>query len=766
MGHARQLLFEGLEERRVMAGLPFGALPQDTGEFLLGKVAVTPVFLESNGQLDSSSENWTSGLIQSTLANIQTGVNWWVDLLAAQQSVHTLEFTFDTTYATAPVATRYEPISRVSNDYTLWVQEFLAGAGHNSGNLELDMRAFNHAQRQKLGADWAYTIFAVNSNNDADGQFSPGGSFSRAFAFAGGLFLVSPSTRPASTFAHETGHMFWAKDEYLGGASYGERRGYYNTQNLNSADNPEAGFAQQPSIMAAGTLLDTAYNLRTSAASTLAMIGWQDSDRDGVFDVLDVPLELQGSGAFDTGANAYKFRGTAKVGVLPNLNSEGLRNDITLNRISAVQYRIDGGAWTTASQPDVYEATLDLTLPLPSNAQIIEIRAIDADTGITSNVFRGRVSRADAVTGAGINGFVWIDTNKNGLRDLGEFGGPGWTVELLSSSGQPLNLRKIVEPDSIPDGVISPGSVPGVSITAIGSDTDGRAGIFTDSLASTGTKTFRAFSRSQQSWSATWNSTTRRMQLDFATPTSVVEIDALGASNESYGRMEAYDAAGKLLDRFTTSKLTNGQVSTMRVESPGGLIASVIVSAHANSVVRLDHLRYGPETSVTTQSLGQYRLANIPAGSYLVKAIPPTSALVATTGGGDRLSATVVAAGTTTDIDFSFRSNASIWQNGVNRFDVNNDGSVTALDVLLIVNDINQNQARDLAQANFQSPPYVDVNGDGFSSALDALLIINDINARGGGEGEAALQDQALEELLASQPDRDVWGDYWETFGQ
>lgn len=718
-----------------MASLPFGALPQDTGEFLLGKVAVTPVFLESNGQLDTSSENWTPATIQSTLANVQEGLNWWVELLAAQQSVHSLEFTFDTTYAVTPVSTKYEPISRVSNDYALWVLEFLSSAGHNSGNLELDMRAFNHAQRLKTGSDWAFTIFVANSTADADGKFASGGSFTHAFAFAGGLFFVSPSGRPASTFAHETGHMFWAKDEYLGGSSFGERRGYYNTQNLNSADNP--GSVQQPSIMAAGSLLDTAYAQRVSAASTLAMVGWQDSDDDGIFDVLDVPLELDGVGSFDNGSSTYKFRGSAKVGVLPNLNPEGLRNDLTLNKVSKIQYRINNDNWTLISEPDAYETELNLSIPLPQNAQTIEIRAIDAATNISSNVFLGRISRADSVLTPGVNGFVWLDTNKNGLRDLGEFGNPGWTIELLSQTGQPLNLRKIIEPDSLPDGVMLAGSITGVNISAIGSDADGRAGVFGDSVTSTGAKTFRAYSRSSQSWSSTWNSATRRMQVDFGTPTSVVEIDAIGATNEAYGRIEAFDSNGKLIDRFTTTRLSNGQIAKMRVESTVGSISSVIVGGHANSFVRLDNLRHGPETVVTSSTHGQYRLANLPAGSYLVKATPPTSAFGPVVSGGNQMPVVVSIGGTTTDVDFAFRSSSSIWQNAADRFDVNNDSIVSALDVLLIVNDINQNQVRDLAASSFQAPPFVDVNGDGISSALDALLVINVINSRESGEGES-----------------------------
>lgn len=732
----RRLAFETCEPRRVFASLPFGAMPQDTGEFMLGRVAVTPVFLESNGQQDTSTENWNPALIQQTLQTVQTGANWWVDLLAAQNTVHSLEYVFDTTYATTPVATRYEPISRPSNDYALWVEEFLTGVGQTSSSgIEVNMRAFNDAQRQKLSTDWAITIFVVNSNADADGLFAPTGSFTRAFSFAGGLFVVSPSTRPASTFAHEIGHMFWAKDEYAGGASSVDRRGYYNTQNLNAADNPAQGFVQQPSIMAAGTLLDTAYANHVSPASTLAMIGWQDSDGDGIFDVLDVPLELLGTGFYDTATSSFKFRGSAKVGTLPNQNSEGLRNDITLNKISQIQYRINGGTWTTFSSPNQYSVDLDLSIPTAATGQTIEIRAVDTGTGITSNVYQGRFNRSDAVVLPGINGFVWIDANNNGQRDTGEAGEAGWTVELQTAAGQSLSLRRNVEPDSLPDGVITSSSIPGVTITAIGNDSDGRAGVFADVASSTGTKTFRAYSKSSQSWSATWNAVTRRMRVDFAAATSVVDIDAIGSGADTYGRLEAYDAAGNLLDRFTTAKLSSGQVAKMRVESSQGNIAYVIVGGHANTTVRLDNLRYGPETTLTTGARGQYTIPLIPAGNYRVK-VTPVGSHQAVVSGGDQVSATVTTGATINDIDFGFRSGGSTWQNPQNQYDVNGVEGVTPLDVLLIINELNLNGSRNLADVNFQAPPYVDVNGDGFCTPLDALQIINLINSGGGGGGE------------------------------
>ena len=760
LGIRRRLALEILEPRDVFASLPFGATPLDTGEFMLGRVAVTPVLLESNGQLDTSTENWTSAHVQEVLQKIETGLQWWEDLLATKTSVHSLEFVIDPTYANNRLATKYEPISRISNDYALWVQEFLTTTGFAAtGNIELDIRAFNHAQREKLDTDWSFTIFVVNSQIDPDGQFRSGGSFSRAFAFAGGLFQVIPSTRPASTFTHETGHMFWAKDEYSGGASYFERRGYYNTQNANAADNPTPGFVQQPSIMAAGTLLDTAYDTRVSPASTLEMIGWKDSDGDGIFDLMDVPLSLEGSGVFDTITNTYKFKGRVKVQALPNQNTEGLRNDITLNRISRIEYRLNGGAWQTHSQPNVYSAEVSLHIPVPAGNQTIEIRALDDRTQITSNTYLGRIGRADSTVVPGINGVVWIDANKNGLRDAGEMGESGWTIDVLSSSGQPLELRRNVEPDQLPDGPLASSFNPHVSLSSVGTDADGRVAVFVDTVNSTGNKNFRGYSRGAQSWMSTWNGNTRRFQMNFNSPTSVLELDAIGAGPDSFGRLEAYDAAGNLLFRYTTGSLASGSVETMTIRRPSADIAYAIAGGHNGSTIRLDNLRFGPTAQTVTGANGQFSVPSLPAGTYQVKMTPSSASYIAFQPSSAILPATVTAGQATVDIDFGARSSSSQWQNPQDRFDVNNNGSVSAIDVLLIVNEINQNGSRNLTEANLQAPPFIDVSGDGFVTALDALLVVNQINSRGNGEGEAAKAYQSQDAIgapFSHEPVREV----------
>jgi len=75
------------------------------------------------------------------------------------------------------------------------------------------------------------------------------------------------------------------------------------------------------------------------------------------------------------------------------------------------------------------------------------------------------------------------------------------------------------------------------------------------------------------------------------------------------------------------------------------------------------------------------------------------------------------------------------WQNPTKPLDVNNDGSVDALDALTIINQLNSFGAHALTNppvAPNVPPPYVDVNGDGFLSALDALVVINYLNTPSG----------------------------------
>ena len=99
----------------------------------------------------------------------------------------------------------------------------------------------------------------------------------------------------------------------------------------------------------------------------------------------------------------------------------------------------------------------------------------------------------------------------------------------------------------------------------------------------------------------------------------------------------------------------------------------------------------------------------------------------------------VLTQASTIDVDFGFSQLLNPWQNPLNAYDVNDDGRVSALDALQVINAINLQGVGELGGASPQAPPYIDVNGDGRLTALDALLVINVLNTIRNGDGEAAV---------------------------
>ncbi|MFN9851844.1 MAG: dockerin type I domain-containing protein [Planctomycetota bacterium] len=755
----RKLRLESLETRCLMASLPFGAAPEDTGEFMLGRVAVTPVFVESSGILDPSTEDWTPTHKAEVLQKIESGLDWWRQLLATKTSRHSLEFVIDRAFADQPFVSLYEPINRRSNDYQLFVNEFLVNRGFNqSAELETNMRAFNHAQRQRLQTDWSFTIFVVNSLNDGDGTFATGGNFSRAFSFAGGLFEVVPSTRPASTFAHETGHMFWARDEYVGGGTYYQRRGYYNTQNTNALDlNPASPFQQADSIMSEVASLDRAFSQIVSADSTLAQIGWLDSDGDGIFDVLDVPFSLDGSGRLDTLKNEYVFRGNARVQTLPNQNSSGTQNNITLNQIQRIEYRLNNGNWTTLLSPNAYTVELDLRIPVPTGTLgKLELRAIDGRTGITSNIFSGSLSPAWSTTETdGVFGFAWNDQDGDGVWDSLESGVSNATVRLETTAGTAGRSQTLVKPSDFPDGQIT-GSLRGITLSSIGMDADGRIGSFPDSDAVLDSRVFRPYSWRSQAVRESFRGTDTQLKAATATPTRYAFVHVIGAQNGAIARLDAFDASGKLLGRAESTPLNLDQSQGLELFVNSDSIAYVIAYGHRDTTIKIDQVRFGLPAEVTTQLDGSYLFPGVPASTFNIRISPPTASYENTSPNPGIVAITVPANGVLRT-DFGLKLLVSPWQNQSRRHDTNNDGLVDLFDVLIVINEINRTGSRALNANDAVPPPFLDVDGNRILDPIDALVIINFINGQGaGGEGESRDEAQA-NESASSSFDLDDW---------
>lgn len=340
---------------------PYGAGFYDTSEYFIGDVAVGIVYLESNGAVDPNTEDWTYEEMDNVFDEIYAGLDWW----ATRDPKAKLSFTYNLRLF---VPTSYEPITRPYYDQSLWITDAMNSMGYTTYSSYFDnVYDHNNYLRWFFGTDWAYTFFVVDSSNDADGQFSDGYS---AYAYLGGPFSVLTYDNDGYGIsnmdyvaAHESGHIFYATDEYNG---YTEYSGYLNAHDIESSGK----------IMHCGLCWGI-------SSGTALQLGWRDNDGDGVFDIIDFypDSQLNAYSPDPTTDNTptYTGKGYSNM-VYPNNNPLGLGHDITVNRIDNVQYRVDSGPWTNALASSVFfdsaiENFVFTTSPLSGGTHKFEVRA-------------------------------------------------------------------------------------------------------------------------------------------------------------------------------------------------------------------------------------------------------------------------------------------------------------------------------------------------------------------------------------------------------
>ncbi|HUE73528.1 MAG TPA: dockerin type I domain-containing protein [Pirellulaceae bacterium] len=757
VGRLRRALLERLEDRYLLASIPFGALPDDTAEFMLGDVLVTVVLLESDSSIspfDASTEDWTPDLISGVKSKVAEGLNWWTQTLDAMENVRDglLTFTIDWTYADNPARIGYEPISRPSTDFPLWSQDFLSSVGFSQGSDFLaNIRAFNNAQRIAHETHWAFTIFIVNNaaelaagsgvmfpDSSQDGRFlgtGPGGSYlpgqlPLSFAYAGGHAITVPADRPASSVAHETGHIFWAFDEYnRTTTSYSLTRGYYNTQNTNA--NPSPSYTPEDSIMSSGASLTAAYAGFTTSTSSQETIGWKDSDGDGIFDVLDVNFSLEGSGQYDSGAGTFRFLGKSAVRTLQNQNPSGLQNDITINEIRRAEVKFDDGEWQTIGTYKAYQVNLDLEFSVPGNPSTITLRTHDTRTGVSSDEYVYTVSGPPGqhTPGPGAGGYVISDPDSDGWQDPGEWGMGGWQVGLVDQLGNKLNLRQTAQPDNFVHLIELNLFNTGAILTAVGGDVSSAIIRAIDSTSAPAAG--RVFGVASSVGGGVYGDTFtsgRRLMAEFLSPVTSVSIKAYGVEAGSVARMEAFNAGGEVIARVTTGVLSHNASRELKIERGAADIAYVVVKGHAGTKVVLDDLAWGAVSSTTTDALGAWTLPTLPPGEYRV-AVTPKPRYVQT-GPETGYLEIVVDAGGIRGQNFHFYHLPNPWHNESQPLDVNANGKVTAQDALHIVNWLNGRvgQGSELPPEPEPGDFFLDVSDDGRCTAFDALLVVNELN--------------------------------------
>ena len=318
---------------------PYGAGFLDTSEYLVGSVAVGILFLESNGTIDEDLETWTEEEEAKATSEIQSGLNW----LLLQDTDIDLQFIYEFHY-NVPVG--YEPISRPHSDDDLWEQQAMFHLGYTNPDYLINEYTYANDLRKRYNTDWAFIIFMVDSSEDEDNSFADG---HYAYAFLGGPRMVATYSNSIwgianldSIIAHETCHVFWALDQHCNDqVPSSTPSGYLGAENLNSEWNGESCTITVPSIMKGEFIFNTQIDV-----SAQNQLGWQDSDSDGICDVLDTIPEISST------VDGDQVTGTATVSPLSNENPFKDGNDITFNTIMSVQYRIDQESWTDVNPID------------------------------------------------------------------------------------------------------------------------------------------------------------------------------------------------------------------------------------------------------------------------------------------------------------------------------------------------------------------------------------------------------------------------------
>ncbi|MEK7476432.1 MAG: hypothetical protein AAB152_12485 [Candidatus Coatesbacteria bacterium] len=411
---------------------PWGSQWPDTSEYLLAdprkpiSVMVALILPESNG----NAEDWTmTGTIftdgWTVYEEVEDGLDFWArNAPACAPLTFGLTTPRSATTSVEPISLRATgPAGGCLGQEDLWIGEIISQIcpGCPGPSYMDKVRQYDDAWRLTVDSDWAYTIFVVNSHNDPDNSFAPlpagppcNSAALFAYAYLGGPFLVMTwgndgygITWMDAVVAHETGHIFYALDEYCSASSPAETSGYLNVANGNHqlafpgvcptdyscpANPPTYGVC---CIMRGQTDSFTSNGI---CDFTLGQIGWRDADSDSIMDILNKPPDahftftdpsvIDGSVRPALVRQTARITGVATCGTIYNDNPYpggshplGLRDNMTVSRVVDVTYSVDGGPILPAFASDGFFSSgqeafyFDIAFPAPGTPYVLEVRA-------------------------------------------------------------------------------------------------------------------------------------------------------------------------------------------------------------------------------------------------------------------------------------------------------------------------------------------------------------------------------------------------------
>jgi len=398
-----------------------GSLLMGNSDVMVGTVAVAVFFVESNGASDPNLYTWSSAdedsLYQRTLSNL----SWWSSM--ATKYGKALSFNIIPYYHTNSISQQpYEPILHYSYEDSLWIGSIMNNLGFQAGNYFSRVEAYNTYLRSTYHTDWAYSVFFAYNPPPAPFSFKNGYG---GYAYMGGpytqiLFTWFSSYSP--TVAHETGHIFWAPDEYYVPGYGGCGAGATDTKSGFPNGNCEAANVNSVDCM-------MKYEAYALCAFTPAHIGWST----------EVPLY-----SVETSPPGLLISVNGVQRVSPQEFPWGLGTKVEISVVSP--QTLNGKRYDFLSWSDGGAQTHSITVPNITASYVADF-SLAGEAPQTWLLYQQRnalpspVVNAVAIDG---QGNVWIGSEGG----LSKFDGENWITYTTANGGIPSDRVKSVAIDA------------------------------------------------------------------------------------------------------------------------------------------------------------------------------------------------------------------------------------------------------------------------------------------------------------------------------
>ncbi len=189
-------------------------------DVMTGTVAMGMLFIESDGSIEGNLYDWTAAARDDMLNQAGIALSWWANQAPAYGASVTFSICYFDPLTNPAMSQGYEPLNgtHTSGQVGLWIDAVMTNMGYLSGSHFDKVYAFNTWLKGYAGTDWAYTAVVCYNPAAAPTTYNDGYF---AWAYYGGPYthlLYRNNGYEISDFAeilaHETGHIFYACDEY------------------------------------------------------------------------------------------------------------------------------------------------------------------------------------------------------------------------------------------------------------------------------------------------------------------------------------------------------------------------------------------------------------------------------------------------------------------------------------------------------------------------------------------------------------------------